>query len=609
MRLLKYVLLGLVFFIFSCTPKQRKDNDLINKTINQYHKKVTKVPKDSAWYYLKKSEALLSKDMPDSILQEHAYLNGFYRYKVTKEYDSAFYYYEKALTFSKDTFRFQRELNYYYNLAKYYREQKKYEDALYTLNRFEKILNKKKHYRKLGYLYNLKSLVYENLGLFDSVVSNNQKVIDFAMKEKDKLNYTVSKLNNAQYLFNSGKKKMAYNILKDFKYKDYYSAFVRNEKFGDFLIKEKKYTKALNKYLLALEYIKRTPYKAERKYIYKMHNKIIDVLLKKRDTTRIKEYLNPLEENFTSLTNEIKKDYFINKLHYFYLKRKKFDVIKKQLDTTFNFIYKDANNRLNAKFSALEKANKNEKALLIAKQKIALKNKSLKQRQLLLLVVLLLFVFALVIFYLGYQKKQLKQSRDTLLMQQRLFRAQMNPHFTSNVLFAIQNLLHQDVQKTEQYLVKFSRLLRIIFANSTKDFVTIEDELEALHKYLDLQQLRFQHQFEFNILVDKKIEQDLVKIPPMLIQPFVENAIEHGFKNLDKKGILSIEINSLDATFLRCKITDNGNGFEGITSDKISSTKLLKELIFKLTGEKVTIISKKGKGVAISFKIPYIFEV
>ena len=612
MHLLRYVLLGLVLFIFSCTPKQRKENDLINKTINQYHKKVVKAPRDSSWYYLKKSETLLYKDMPDSILQEHAYLNGFYRYKVTKDYDSAFYYYEKALTFSKDTFRFQRELNYYYNLAKYYREQKKYEDALYTLNRFEKILDKDKNLRQLKLLYSEKAILFEKLELYDSVSKYNLKAIDFASKEKKENSIVTYILNEANNLFFYRlKKDKAFKLLDSLSKINFESNYLKYHLFftrGDFYKYDDYDYLAVKNYKKALSNLVECDSLKIKLYYPQNINRIVNSYLNLGKLDSAKKYILLLKKLNFHIDDLSQRDKLKNDIKFSYFANHDFNKVEKRIDTFYDYLLDNVDKRINAKFSALEKANKNEKALLIAKQKIALKNKSLKQRQLLLLVVLLLFVFALVIFYLGYQKKQLKQSRDTLLMQQRLFRAQMNPHFTSNVLFTIQNLLHQDVQKTENYLVKFSRLLRIIFANSTKDYVSIEDELEALERYLDLQQLRFQHQFEFNLVVDNKIEQDLVKIPPMLIQPFVENAIEHGFKNLDKKGILKIEIHRLDATFLRCKITDNGNGFEGITSDKISSTKLLKELIFKLTGEKVTIISKKGKGVEISFKIPYIFE-
>jgi len=192
-------------------------------------------------------------------------------------------------------------------------------------------------------------------------------------------------------------------------------------------------------------------------------------------------------------------------------------------------------------------------------------------------------------------------------MQQRLFRAQMNPHFTSNILFTIQDLILENKEKANKYLMKFSRLLRLNLENSMQNYTLIEKEIEVLSKYLDLQQLRFPDKFDYEIDTNN-LEIDLLSIPPMLIQPFVENAIEHGFKNTDYKGLIKIDL-SEKGKFIFCKITDNGKGLSTSNSKenhRSASTLLIKKLLKNMINQEVVIQNNKTeKGTSVTFNIPF----
>ena len=192
-------------------------------------------------------------------------------------------------------------------------------------------------------------------------------------------------------------------------------------------------------------------------------------------------------------------------------------------------------------------------------------------------------------------------------MQQRLFRAQMNPHFTSNILFTIQDLILENKEKANKYLIKFSRLLRLNLENSMQNYTSIEKEVEVLSKYLDLQQLRFPDTFEYQINTND-IEIDFLSIPPMLIQPFVENSIKHGFKNIDYKGIITIDL-SEKGKYIFCKITDNGQGLSNSNKKNnhhSASTLLIKKLLKNMINQKVTIENNKnGRGTSVWFNIPF----
>ncbi len=139
-------------------------------------------------------------------------------------------------------------------------------------------------------------------------------------------------------------------------------------------------------------------------------------------------------------------------------------------------------------------------------------------------------------------------------------RSQMNPHFFYNALNTIQSFIFSDDKKNAAaYLSKFSKLTRTILEHSEKEKITLNEEITALTLYLDIEKVRFNDDFDFRITVDETIDKDLVKIPPMLMQPYVENAIKHGL--LHKKGKKELLIDfQPDEGFLQVSIDDNGIG-------------------------------------------------
>lgn len=140
-------------------------------------------------------------------------------------------------------------------------------------------------------------------------------------------------------------------------------------------------------------------------------------------------------------------------------------------------------------------------------------------------------------------------------------RSQMNPHFIFNSLTSIRRFIHKnDEQAAGRYLTDFAHLLRMILNNSDREFVTLKEEIQILRTYLEFEALRFNDRFEYRISVDDAIDESEIDIPPLMIQPYVENAIQHGIAHLvDRKGILSIRF-ILENAILVCVIEDNGIG-------------------------------------------------
>jgi ligand-binding sensor domain-containing protein len=161
------------------------------------------------------------------------------------------------------------------------------------------------------------------------------------------------------------------------------------------------------------------------------------------------------------------------------------------------------------------------------------------------------------------ERKMLTIEKQVFELEQKALRLQMNPHFIFNSLNAIQNfVLINDTDKAVNYLAKFSHLMRMILANSTAAYITLKDELKALTYYMDLEKLRFDNKFDYQITRDLSIDEEFVEIPPMLFQPYVENAIIHGFVNSPKQGLLDIILKRMNPGTLLCVIQDNGIGRE-----------------------------------------------
>lgn len=158
-------------------------------------------------------------------------------------------------------------------------------------------------------------------------------------------------------------------------------------------------------------------------------------------------------------------------------------------------------------------------------------------------------------------------------MESRLqsLRLQMNPHFLFNALNSIQQMIlaNEDIVATK-YLSRFSKLLRAILVHSDKESISLKEELEILNLYIELESIRFKDSFSYAVVVDENIETDEVRIPTLLVQPFVENAIWHGL--MHKEGNRRLKVEFIEAgDFIRCIIEDNGIGRQKAAEMKLAN--------------------------------------
>ncbi|MES2555837.1 MAG: histidine kinase [Bacteroidota bacterium] len=146
-------------------------------------------------------------------------------------------------------------------------------------------------------------------------------------------------------------------------------------------------------------------------------------------------------------------------------------------------------------------------------------------------------------------------------LEHKALRAQMNPHFIFNSLNSIQSfLIYEENEKAERFLLKFAYLIRQTLNNSREPYISIESEIETLKSYLELEQMRFKEKFEVELTCLLTSQEMSCGVPPMLIQPFVENAVLHGFKSLDSGGKITVVFESIKDQQLSCIVKDNGIG-------------------------------------------------
>ncbi len=240
------------------------------------------------------------------------------------------------------------------------------------------------------------------------------------------------------------------------------------------------------------------------------------------------------------------------------------------------------------------------------------------QQRLMIATLAIALIFLIVIGILLWRRRQMKMEIRETILRLKSLTSRLNPHFIFNNLAVLQSSIrHDERTKSLDYLSRFAKLMRLIFKNAHEDYVPLKDEVEALDKYLSLQATNFENSFEYSIKVDASLQQDEIQVPPMLIQPFAENAVIHGVSKVNYKGRINIVIEK-NEDILRCTIDDNGIGLNGVSTEReknTSSTQSIRERLSVLARQtkkraSLTIQDKQklheGQGTIVTLDIPFI---
>ncbi|WP_158845932.1 tetratricopeptide repeat protein [Algibacter sp. L1A34] len=218
------------------------------------------------------------------------------------------------------------------------------------------------------------------------------------------------------------------------------------------------------------------------------------------------------------------------------------------------------------------------------------------RNQWLLISTVMLFIFLSIATAFYIYNTKLRAANKASKLEQSLLRVQMNPHFIFNTLAAIQNItLEGNPIKSSNYIAKFSKLIRQNFDYVKKESITLDKEVAMISNYIETQQLRFNNAFTYSIEITESIDSAIIKVPPMLLQPFVENAIEYGLKEKKEDGKLILKIEK-EAQGLKFVVLDNGIGRsakakqEKITEELHATSIFIERLKMRKKGEEKTFI-------------------
>ncbi|MDT8400746.1 MAG: tetratricopeptide repeat protein [Bacteroidales bacterium] len=270
-----------------------------------------------------------------------------------------------------------------------------------------------------------------------------------------------------------------------------------------------------------------------------------------------------------------------------------------------------SNNEFLKKVTRLEIQNEYDRKQEVAefehRQELLVRENRIKQQNLYVkgLIILILLLVIISLFYIRNTRLKAKYERSDL--EQRLLRAQMNPHFIFNSLCAIQDLiLAGEPAKANTFLVKIASLMRNILENSREEFIPLEKELETLRLYLDVQKLRFESGFEYEFKVDPSIDSENISVPPMLAQPCLENSVEHGLMKKKDGGRVEISYKMVNG-LMKLEVSDNGVGrvMAAETKDKRRKKKSISTEVVK---SRLDYFRKVMKSRNISYEIKDLFE-
>lgn len=464
-----------------------------------------------------------------------------------------------------------------YHLAQYYRE-------IGMSQRLIRNLDDAEFYLTRSFNYSRQIADYRQMGL--SLIS-----IGYIKYERKEYEGAIKKVNQALHILNKMGERNglgeAYNLLgivnrekKNYqqaaislnKALVYYESTGNQEKIAEVYHNVGTVFKKQKKFLNALNYLERSvdirKKSGNQNQVYESYRVMSDVYRDLKQTPKaliyLEKYVRYMDSN--SLVMATKK---IADLSENYRSEQRFRLIQTQADS-------------------IEQQRK-DKILTETK----LENSQLRNNFQFYVIAALLVVAILagiILFYRANQVK-IKQQQREAEMSQTLLRAQMNPHFVFNAMSVIQSYIYEnDTVNSSKFLVNFSRLMRLILENSPKEFIPLETEVEILQKYLETQKLRFGERFEYTIDLAEDILTEHAVIPPMIAQPFIENAIEHGQLHTVENGYIHLSFKRT-GKLLEVSIEDNGIGRSGAEQNKKS--KAHKSMAMDITRERIQNLNKK----------------
>ncbi len=259
-------------------------------------------------------------------------------------------------------------------------------------------------------------------------------------------------------------------------------------------------------------------------------------------------------------------------------------------------IYSKEKNKQIAELEVRYQNEKKKKEIEELAQKNEIQNLQIDQNRYFIIGLAGLVVLIIAIALLLMRQNRINALHAKIELEQKLLRSQMNPHFIFNAMTSVQNYIYKEQpQEAANYLSSVFKLMRSILESSKEEYIVVEKEIQTLKHYLILQQLCYHNKFDFSIDVDPKLDVDNITIPPMMAQPFIENAIEHGIVNKEgAKGIITVRLKMLNDMF-SLEIEDNGVGREKAKEINTANSGKHLSVATNITEDRILLLNKKSK--------------
>jgi len=533
-------------------------------------------------------------------------------------FDSALHHYNKAIPKFLEA---KQELDVgkvYNNIAIIYRRTSKSELALENYLKAKEIYEQVDYVKGIASIYSNVGGVYYNLGNYKE--TERYYLLSLALLEKLNFGARIAKVNMNLGVLYLGQgqldKASVYlnkaNILTEEygKLRDKGEVLIN---LGDLAFYKKEYKKALDLY------VKCESIRLQINDYWGLPKNYIFTAKCLTEIGRYKEALVKLKESETiCLQYNLRED-----LHDTYVQQS--ILFEKMKEFEQALIYHKKNVEIRDSIDKSNRSKTLEKLefthfLDLKEKELAIKDLDLSRKNILLLSLLgfILFGVAFILFYLRSRSHQNKL--QTLSLEQKIRLSQMNPHFLFNSLSVIQDfILDRENDKAFNYMSKLTGLIRGVLENSTQDYITVREELDILTAYIELQNLRFDNDISYRFDIDSDIDLDEIRIPPMLAQPIIENALIHGeLRNNPDAEIKICLLKNVDKDSIDFTIEDNGVGInskqKSLSMHKPMATDILKDRVriynyYSKDDLSIEVIDLKGlnkdlHGTRVRFSIP-----
>ncbi|WP_396188708.1 histidine kinase [Flavobacterium sp.] len=472
------------------------------------------------------------------------------------------------------------ELNCFLTKSYLLNEKGKTKEAIKIYYKVLKLANPKKHKQIIGFVYGEIGTRHFVENDFTEAIKYYNHALNYLDKKKDAYYLSIIYNNIGLYFFKNNKPENALNYYKkslelDLSLHNYSNIAIRCNNIHRVYLSLKNDVEAL-KYL---ELAKKYAIKANSDYDLCLIEKNFSFLYKNKN---YKKYLNHLENSYKLAVKENRIDiielsglelYKIYKQEKQYLKAL---LVYEKVAFAKDSLYRKENQNelLKANFK-YETEKKEQKIKVLAQEKQIAQLKTKQQKTIIFIIILIIFSTGIGLYFLfkKYQNNKEKQllqinleklnaEKKVIESDLNTLKSQMNPHFIFNALNSIQSqFMFGNKLIANEMMSNFTKLTRTILEVSSENVIPLQTEIEILKRYLDLEKLRLKDDFNYAINIDKNLDIDYHKIPPMLIQPFAENSIKHGLLHKEGEKKLTIDF-TLDQSeeFLVVTIEDNGIG-------------------------------------------------